>query len=241
MIEAIPIIHLDDEVVVVNKPAGLPVVPAGGMAPVACARARIEASLGSRLWVVHRLDRDTSGVLVLARTAEVHRRLCVAFECRQVRKTYLAFTHGSPSPREGRISTPLHAARRGKVRPARPGESGALLAATGYVVRKRWARNGDIVAMVEAHPETGRHHQIRAHLRSIGTPILFDAVYGQRAADARLHGAPARRLALHSSRLVLPDRLPPGSARTYDAPLEADLVALLHWLDDGWTVLMAEK
>lgn len=232
------IIHVDDEVVVVDKPPGLPVVPASGAAPGACVRKRLEASLGSRLWVVHRLDRDTSGVLVLARTADAHRRLCAAFERRLVRKTYLAFTHGWPSPRDGRIDTPLHLARRGKVRPARPGEPGALESVTRYVVRKRWAKDGEGIAMIEARPETGRHHQIRAHLRSIGTPILFDPVYGRRAADARVQDAPARRLALHASRLFLPKGVASDSARTYDAPLEADLVALLHRLDDGWAVVM---
>ena len=198
-------------------------------------RGLLEREIGARLWVVHRLDRDTSGVLLFARTPEMHRALCLAFEERRVRKTYVAFTLGVPSPREGRIETPLHPARRGKVRPAAPGEDRAWDAATRYVVRKRWERQGAAVAMVEAHPETGRHHQIRAHLRSIGAPVLFDPLYGRRP-GAEFDAAPARRLALHASRLLVPDGLGANPSRAFEAPLPADLTALLHWLDAGWTV-----
>jgi RluA family pseudouridine synthase len=236
MMPVIPV--LDDEagVVAVSKPAGLPVVPAAGEDPADCVRGRLERELGTRLLVVHRLDRDTSGVLLFARTPEVHRALCLAFEERRVRKTYVAFTLGVPSPGAGRIDTPLHPARRGKVRPARPGEDGAWNAATGYIVRKRWERGGAAVAMVEAHPETGRHHQIRAHLRSIGTPVLFDRLYGRGPACAWAGGeAPISRLALHASRLVVVDAGEPGARRTFEAPLAADLIALLHWLDAAAT------
>jgi RluA family pseudouridine synthase len=229
----VPVIFADDGIVVVNKPAGLPTVPAPDMPPDACVRVVVERQLGIILWVVHRLDRDTSGVLLLARTADVHRSLCLAFEERRVRKSYVAFTKGVPPQREGRITTPLPPARRGKVRPAVPGEDGAWEAVTRYVVRKQWERAGGAVAMIEAHPETGRHHQIRAHLRSIGTPVLFDRFYG--ISPAGLDGAPLSRLALHASRLVLPEPAL-GATRTYEAPLAADLTALLHWLDSGWSV-----
>jgi RluA family pseudouridine synthase len=235
----IPVLYDEGGLVAVNKPSGLAVVPAAGQRPGDCVRGRLERDLGARLWVVHRLDRETSGVLLFARTPELHRTLCLAFEERRVRKTYVALTLGVPSPREGRIETPLHPARRGKVRPALPGESGAWEAATRYIVRKRWERDGAAVAMVETHPETGRHHQIRAHLRSAGTPVLFDRVYGLAAGAAQLAGAPARRLALHASRLVVPDAARAGVPLTVEAPLPADLAALLHWLDEDWTVVMA--
>ena len=234
----IPILFSDAGIVVVDKPAGLPTVPAPDGARDASVRAAIERQLGSGVWVVHRLDRETSGVLLFARTVESHRSLCLAFEERRVRKTYVAFTHGVPAPREGRIATPLHPARRGKVRPARPGESGAWQAATRYTVRKRWERGGEAVALVETHPETGRHHQIRAHLRSAGTPILFDRLYGPRSTGATVAGAPLARLALHASRLVVPDDDGRDPARAFEAPLPADLTALLHWLDADWTVVM---
>jgi RluA family pseudouridine synthase len=223
----------------VSKPPGLPVVPGSGDQPADCVRGQLERELDARLWVVHRLDRDTSGVLVFARTPDIHRTLCLAFEERRVRKTYVAFTLGAPAQREGRIDTPLHPARRGKVRPALRGEAGAWDAATRYIVRKRWERDGTAVAMVETHPETGRHHQIRAHLRSIGTPVLFDRLYGGGSAGELAGGAPVSRLALHASRLAVPDSSVAGSLRTFEAPLPADLTALLHWLDAEWTVVMA--
>jgi RluA family pseudouridine synthase len=235
MTTQVHVLYADDAIVVVDKPAGLPTVPAPDMPPAACVRAAVERQFGFSVWVVHRLDRETSGVLLLARTADVHRGLCQAFEARQVRKTYVAFTRGVPQQREARITTPLHPARRGKVRPARPGEDGAWDAATRYIVRKRWERAGEAVAMVEAHPETGRHHQIRAHLRSIGTPVLCDRLYG--IASTVFDGAPVERLALHASRLVVPDLAAPGATQTFDAPLAADLTALLHWLDGGWTIV----
>jgi 23S rRNA-/tRNA-specific pseudouridylate synthase len=93
--------------------------------------------------------------------------------------------------------------------------------------------------MVEAHPETGRHHQIRAHLRSIGTPVLFDRVYGRELAGDLADRAPVSRLALHASRLVVPDATGQGLTRSFEAPLAADLTALLHWLDAEWTMVMA--
>jgi RluA family pseudouridine synthase len=233
----LPVLFIDERLVVVDKPAGLPTVPAPAGPPGACVRAALERQLGSGVWVVHRLDRETSGVLVFARTAADHRRLCLAFEERRVRKSYVAFTHGVPAPREGRIVTPLHPARRGKVRPARPGEAGAWPAVTRYAVRKRWERGASAVAMVETHPETGRHHQVRAHLRSVGTPILGDRLYGRAPEDEAFGGAPLSRLALHASRLVLPDDERRGSLCAFDAPLPPDLTKLLHWLDAAWTVL----
>ena len=232
----IPVLYADGDVVVVDKPAGLPTVPAPDGPMDGCVRAVLERQLGAAVWVVHRLDRDTSGVLLFARTAGSHRSLCLAFEERRVRKTYIAFTRGVPAQREGRISTPLHSARRGKVRPAVSGEEGAWEAVTRFAVRKRWERSGVAVAMVETHPETGRHHQVRAHLRSIGTPVLFDRLYGPAPTGAE--GAPVSRLALHASRLIVPGAARAEAVRTFEAPLPADLTALLHWLDTEWTLVM---
>jgi RluA family pseudouridine synthase len=228
------VIYNDADMVVVNKPPGLPVVPASGTSPAESVRGQMERQLGVRLWVVHRLDRDASGALLFARTADMHRQLCMAFEERRVRKAYVAFTAGVPSPREGRIDVALHEARRGKARPARPGEPGAREAVTRYIVRKRWSQDRDRVAMVEAHPETGRHHQIRVHLRSIGTPILFDHVYGRHTDIGSLESAPSQRLALHATRLAVPDPALPESERLFEAPLPVDVIALLHWLDGEW-------
>ena len=231
----IPILLQNDQLVAVDKPPGIPVVPAPPPSePAGSLRARLESQLGCPLWVVHRLDRDASGVVVFARTAGAHRDLCAAFESRTVQKTYLALTVGVPEPSAGEIEIPLHAARRGKSRPAGPGEAGARAAFTSYSVLSQW-RNGDsAVALVEAHPRTGRHHQIRVHFRAIGTPLVGDALYGRRADTASLAEAPCQRLALHASRLVLP--APGLDARlVLEAPLAADLSATLRWLDREWT------
>jgi 23S rRNA-/tRNA-specific pseudouridylate synthase len=90
-------------VVVVNKPPGLPVVPAAGAQPADSVCGQMERQLGVRLWVLHGLDRYASGVLLFAGTADIHREMCLAFGERRVRKTYAAFTPGVPSPREGRV------------------------------------------------------------------------------------------------------------------------------------------
>ncbi len=206
----------------------MPSVPASG--PVPSVWRTLEAQLGFRLWAVHRLDKDASGVLVFARHAEAHRALSSAFERRETEKTYLAFTAGMPSPARGVIDTPLHPARRGRMRPARPGEAGALEAVTRYSGKAGWDLEGARVALVEAMPLTGRHHQLRVHLRSIGAPLLFDGIYGSRASTAALAGAPPGRLALHAHRLVVTH---PGTGETLrlEASLPADLVALMTWLE----------
>jgi 23S rRNA-/tRNA-specific pseudouridylate synthase len=210
--------------------------------------------------VVHRIDRDASGVVVFALNADAHRALSLAFEHREVTKGYAAFVVGSVEPPRGRIDVPLHGARKGKTRPARPGEPGALPSTTEYATRKRWAviprdsrppgpegsagvadpsSHGPggapqddrvVVSLLEVHPLTGRHHQIRVHLRSAGTPILFDPLYGRRLMPGALAGAPCARLALHARRIDVP--APRGGGRVVvEAPLAEDLAALEAWLD----------
>jgi tRNA pseudouridine32 synthase/23S rRNA pseudouridine746 synthase len=232
------LLHEDHDLVAVAKPSGEPVIAARGEPRSACLQKRLESRLRRRLWVVHRIDRDASGVVVFALNADAHRVVSLAFEHRQVTKTYAAFVTGAIEPARGRIEVPLHGARKGKTRPARPGEPGAQPATTEYATRKRWilspdatgAPRDDTVCLVDARPVTGRHHQIRVHLRSAGTPILFDPLYGRGLMPEGLAGAPCARLALHARRIELP--APRGSARVVvEAPLEPDLAALADWLD----------
>jgi 23S rRNA-/tRNA-specific pseudouridylate synthase len=269
------LLHEDDDLVAVQKPSGEPVIPARDGSGRDCVQRRLERQLGRRLWVVHRIDKDASGVVVFARNAEAHRALSLAFEHRQVSKAYLAFVAGAVEPPRGRLETPLHAARKGKTRPARPGEPGAQAAATEYLTRKRWALApssrdvpvasgpeakprvwlpaverggsavsapadpsgpvppeslGKTVSLLDARPHTGRHHQIRVHLRSLGAPILFDPLYGRGLMPEALAGAPCARLALHARMIDLP--VPRGEGRVVvEAPLAPDLVALAAWLD----------
>lgn len=227
------ILHEDDDLVAVSKPAGMPVIPARGEPPGECLRRRLERQLGRRLLVVHRIDRDASGLVVFARGPGAHRAMSLAFEHRRVEKTYVAFVAGAPPADEGEIDAALHAARKGKTRPARSGEPGGQDALTGYRVLRRWHRDGSLVSLVEARPRTGRHHQIRVHLRSIGTPILFDPLYGRGLMPETLgNDTPCRRLALHARRLELPGR--DGGPVVLEAPLAGDLADLQEWLDRAW-------
>ena len=224
------LLHEDEDVVAADKPAGEPVIAARGEPKQACLQERLERELGQRLFVVHRIDKDVSGVVLFARNAQAHRALSLSFEHRQVRKTYLAFVSGLLAPLHGRLDVPLHSARKGKTRPARPGERGQQSAATDYATRRVWRLGGDTASLVEAHPVTGRHHQIRVHLRSADTPILFDPLYGRGLTPDALKQAPCVRLALHARRIEVP--APRGSGQLLvEAPLAADLDALLRWLD----------
>lgn len=228
---ALAILHDAFDLVAVSKPPGMPVIPARGEPPEECLRRRLERQLGRRLFVVHRIDRDASGLVVFARNADAHRATSLAFEHRQVAKTYLAFVAGALPADEGQIDVALHPARKGKTRPARPGEPGGQDALTSYRVLRRWQREGGVVSLVEARPGTGRHHQIRVHLRSIGTPILFDPLYARGFMPEALgKDAPSRRLALHAGRLELPGRRG-GDPVVLEAPLAGDLVGLQEWLD----------
>jgi len=171
--------------------------------------------------------------VVFAGHADAHRALSLAFEHRQVVKTYVAVAGGEPEKENGAIHVALHAARRGKSRPARPGEPGRREATTEYAVQKSWRREDAVVSLLEVHPRTGRRHQIRVHLRSLGAPLLFDPLYGRGLLPPGLDGAPCRRLALHARRLELP--APSGDGRlTLEAPAAEDLEQLQRWLDAQW-------
>ena len=237
MTSPIPVICDEGGLLAVNKPPGLPVVPGAGHAAGRLPARRLERQLGARLWVVHRLDRDTSGVLVFARTADAHRALCLAFEQRLGSKDLPRLHAGRAGPAGGphrrRRCTPPGAARHGR---PRPGEDGAGEAATRYIVRKRWEQDGAAVALVEAHPETGRHHQIRVHLRSIGTPDPLRRLV--RPGSARRRGL-ARRWPVRGWRCTpsgSSSRTPRGRGpHRWHSTRRCRRIspALLHWLDEG--------
>ncbi len=227
------LLHEDEDIVAVQKPPGEPVIPTREGSARDCVQRRLERQLGRRLFVVHRIDMDASGVVVFALHAEAHRALSLAFEHRRVSKTYAAFVAGAIEPARGRLDVALHPARKGKTRPALPGEPGAQSATTDYATVRRWTLgNSSVVSRLEAHPHTGRHHQIRVHLRAAGVPILFDPLYGRGLMPQELAGAPCTRLALHALRIDLPS--PGGEGRVViEAPLAPDLAALAEWLDAG--------
>ncbi len=226
-------LYEDADLAIVDKPAGVAVIPVPGAPPAACLRDRVAAALGSRAWVVHRIDRDASGVVVFGRSAEAHRGLSLAFDTGGVATRYAALVHGVPAPAAGAIDVALRDARRGKARPALPDEPDARPAATDYAVTRSWRDGERRIAEVAATPHTWQHHQVRVHLRSIGTPILGDAVYG-RAAAAALAGVPVPRLALHAASIEVPH--PSGGRRvSAAAPWPGDLAAFTAWLDTHWT------
>lgn len=224
----IPLLHEEPRFLAVAKPPGITVIPGRDEPPEASLRLRLEALRGERLWVVHRIDRDTSGVVVFARDAGTHRLLSQAFEHRQVAKEYLAWTRGMPA--ETVITVPLHAARKGRMRPASPDEAGALPSETRVTVEARVTTLAGELCRVRARPTTGRQHQLRVHLRAVGAPLLVDALYGRSpslAPDALGPGAPAvPRLTLHAAKLTLPLKPPV----TLEAPVPDDLAALDRWL-----------
>ncbi len=212
------IIHRDDHVLVLDKPAGL-AVP-GGTATEKHLDAMLDGlcfELSERPRLVHRLDRDTSGVLLLARTAKAARALGAAFKGRDAHKTYWALVMGCPMPREGEIRLAL--AKQGG-----PGgervqvdEENGLPARTLYRVVEAAA---DQAAWLELQPLTGRTHQLRAHCLALGHPILGDGKYGGR--EAFLDGAEiSKRLHLHARAIRLPH--PAGGMLEAVAPLPKDL------------------
>lgn len=189
--------------IAIDKPSGLPSRPAPGHA--SSALRQLEAWLGddARPGVVHRLDRDTSGLLLFSLSPRGHRALVTAFGMHAIRKEYVAWVVGAPRPRRGTIDLSLARNSSGRV----VVDSRGARAVTRYETLKR--QGG--FSKVRLEPTTGRMHQLRVHLAARGTPILGDAIYGVRIKGVRLR--------LHARRLVLPaaiteleglDDLPPA-------------------------------
>jgi tRNA pseudouridine32 synthase/23S rRNA pseudouridine746 synthase len=160
----------DEAIVVANKPAGLLVIR-GGFAPEPYLAQILEAAFG-RLWVVHRVDRDTSGVVVFARSAAAHRELNTQFEARDVAKVYHALVVGVPPWDERQVDLPLR--RDGDRRHRTVVDTRGKPSSTRLKVLERLRGH----ALLEALPRTGRTHQIRAHLSALGHPVLGDELYG---------------------------------------------------------------
>ncbi|HEY3695105.1 RluA family pseudouridine synthase [Phenylobacterium sp.] len=211
-------LYEDDEVLVLNKPAGLAVQ--GGTKT----SRHVDGLLGAwgegltRPRLVHRLDRDTSGVLVLGKSPQAAARLSGAFARRRAQKTYWAIVMGFPKPGEGVLDLPL--VKRGVgdrelMVPAEPKEPRAEAAQTEFVTI---ARAGPRAAWMALRPLTGRTHQLRAHMKAMGHPILGDPKYGDEA-SRELSGD--LKLQLHARRLVLPH--PTKGTLVLEAPLSPEM------------------
>jgi RluA family pseudouridine synthase len=216
------ILYTDSDLLVVNKPAGLPVLPDGYNPEAPYLKEVLQAEHGP-LWVVHRLDKDTSGVVVLARNAPAHRSLNIQFEKRQVSKVYHALALGSPSWDSQAVTLPLRVDADRRHRTA-VDMHGGKPAATDLRILERFST----CVMVEAQPHTGRTHQIRVHLAAVGLPILADTLYGDRSAES--NPAPwINRLALHAWCLSFTHPTT-GLAAVFEAAYPEDFAAAVELL-----------
>ena len=236
------VLYEDEDVLVVDKPALLPVHPSGRHLSDTLIQ-RIHAVYGDPhnerpvpIRLCHRLDRETSGAVLCGKNRAAHRKLMLQFERRQIDKEYLAIVHGRPEGERGVVDRPLGAAHTGRV------HLRMAIAADGAQARTRWelreARGA--YALIACWPETGRQHQIRVHLASIGCPLVGDKLYGGdeelflRDAAGELDAADRARLelprhALHNHRIRF--RAPRGGAwQEVVSPLAHDLESFFEAL-----------
>jgi len=212
----IEILFEDEDIVVANKPEGLAAIPEQYPQEPSLFE-RLCAERGETLLIVHRIDKDTSGVIAFARNADAHRRLNLQFERRTVRKTYLALVHGVLADDWGTIDKPLRRFGSGRVgvNPQRGKPS-----LTEYRVTRRLPAH----TLVEAYPKTGRRHQIRVHFYSLGHPIVGDRLYGDRPLQYTYP-----RMMLHARELTI--RLPATDRElTVQAPIPPSFDATLATL-----------
>lgn len=217
------LLHEDDKVFVLNKPAGLAVQ--GGSGVTRHVDKMLEAwtsPKGEKPRLVHRLDRDTSGVLVVARTRGAAQKLTAAFRERDTKKTYWALVKGVPRQREGRISTWLVKEQTpdgDRMRVSKHGEDGADHAVSYYRIVEQAAQN---LAWLEMEPYTGRTHQLRVHAAHIGHPIIGDPKYFDADINWTFPGGIQNRLHLHARHIDIPH--PSGGRLKVTAPLSPHMV-----------------
>lgn len=231
--QTISVLYEDDSLLVIAKPSGLLVLPDRYDKERPNVYHCCLQEFGE-LFIVHRIDKETSGILLIAKTAKAHAALNTSFQNREVQKTYLALSKGTAAESEGVVNSPLreHSGHRGMVVDEKHGKPSI----TRYRVLERFRG----FAWVEARPVTGRTHQVRVHLREIGLPIVGDPLYGD-GAPLLLSGIKKDyrgreeekpligRTALHASALVFEH---PVSGRQIDckAPLPKDMNAALQRL-----------
>lgn len=237
---ALNILHEDEDLIVIDKPAGLVVHPAPGHAGGTLVNALIAhcgeslSGIGGvkRPGIVHRLDKDTSGVMVAAKNDAAHKALAAQFSKHTVERAYLALVAGCPAPLEGEIEGPIgrHPKNRKKMAVL---EGKGRAALTRYRVNEVFRANGKVVAaLVECTLETGRTHQVRVHMAHIGHPVIGDPLYSRGRAPKALKGTEAgeaienfSRQALHAARLSFTH--PRTKQRlTFTSPPPSDMKAL---------------
>lgn len=232
--ETIPldIVYEDDDVLVINKAAGMVVHPGVGNASGTVVNAVLahmpdiaEVGEAERPGIVHRLDKETSGVMLLAKSASVQLDLKAQFHDRVVHKTYIAVVLGKIQPPRGIINKPIgrdpnHRQRMAVVPTGR-------VAVTEYQIIKSAETDAGILSLVKTHPQTGRTHQLRVHFESLGFPIIGDALYGGSAIkNHTLSKRLTPRHMLHAGEISF--RLPStGAMITFQAPVPPDMQAII--------------
>ena len=221
------IVFENDQLMVINKPAGMVVHPAAGHA----SGTLVHAALGyapdlegvggeKRPGVVHRLDKDTSGLILMAKNDVAHRWLQDQFRLRKVEKIYLALVDGTPPTPSGRIEASVGRDTKQRKRMAVVQPDKGRAATSEYHTKEKFANH----CLLEVKPVTGRTHQIRLHLAFVGCPVVGDTIYGQRKPSL-----PLDRHFLHAWRLTI--RLPGESQpQSFEAPLPAELLQILETL-----------
>ena len=223
------IVYEDSDILVVNKAAGMVVhvgagMKSGTLVNAVLAHVATKAGLSTlggvqRPGIVHRLDKMTSGMVVVAKNDTAHRRLSEQFKSREVRKTYVALVHGRVANDSGEIMRPVGRDPQRRTR-MKAGGIAPREALTKYRVLRRWNR----LTLVEAMPRTGRTHQIRVHLASIGHPVVGDLTYGA-PGKLRIGGREEPTLPrtfLHAARLAFTHPIS-GAPLEFEAPLPAEL------------------
>jgi 23S rRNA pseudouridine1911/1915/1917 synthase len=224
------LLHAERDLIVVNKPAGLLSIPSAPgrleYEDSVLRRARVYAAhkRGRQAYagMLHRLDRGTSGALAVALSRQVHEAGRLLFRAHEFDRTYLAIVEGVPIPAEGTIDVPIASEYEGGRRDVTARGERTLPARTHYRVRETFGRRA---ALVELTLETGRQHQIRIHLASIGHPVMGDRVYGRARASAERTDRPL----LHAWKLAFPHPLT-GKQISVEAPLPHDFTGRLRQL-----------
>jgi 23S rRNA pseudouridine1911/1915/1917 synthase len=235
---ALTILYEDASLLVIDKPAGMVVHPAAGHSGGTLVNALLHhcrdlSGIGGvlRPGIVHRLDKETSGLLVVAKSDEAHWGLAGQFKRREVRKTYLALVYGEPKTDSGRIEAAVGRHPTDRKRMSTQSRRGRS-AVTVWRIRDRYG----VAALLEVDIETGRTHQIRVHLTDLGHPVVGDRVYGG-AGRIRAVGDPAARArmkamdrqALHAWRLAFTHPVT-GEKMQFSAPLPEDMAGLCAFL-----------
>jgi len=230
------IVYEDEDIVAYNKPSGLLSIPDRYNAEIPCLY-HMAAKDYKQLFVVHRLDKDTSGLIVFAKNEESHKFMSGLFEGRDVEKYYLAIVNGRPFKDKGSITAPIaeHPTHKGRMSIQKKGR----FAHTDYEVEKSWNQ----FSLLRLRIHTGRTHQIRVHMQHLGNPIVCDPFYGnggtlllssikkkfKLAENAEEERPLLSRLALHASQLKFTDK--DGHKKEINAPLPKDLTVTIKQLD----------